>query len=312
MRERLRLAVRGAVQGVGFRPFVYRLPTNWGWTAGSTTRRRACSIEVEGPAPASRAFAAGLRAEKPPRSVIQSLEASWLDPAGYAALRRSGESDARREVARWSCPTSRPAPTAWREIFDPANRRYRYPFTNCTNCGPRFTIIEALPYDRADTTMRGFPMCAECRREYEDPLRPPLPCPAERLPDCGPQLALWDARGEVLRRRATRRCWPRREAIRDGDDRRGQGARRLPPAGRCAQRGGGRAAAAAQAPRGEAVRGDVSRPRRRSAAAVRCVRRSRSGCSTSPRSADRAPAPQTRAAAMRSRCGGAAAIPTSA
>ncbi len=100
------------------------------------------------------------------------------------------------------CQISPPARTVCAEIFDPRNRRYGYPFTNCTNCGPRYSIIEALPYDRASTTMRRFTMCPACQAEYDDPLNRRFQAQPNACPRCGPQLAFWDAEGRQLHERA--------------------------------------------------------------------------------------------------------------
>jgi len=200
--QRLRVAVRGAVQGVGFRPFVYRLATDLGlrgWVLNSTSGVR---IEVEGEAAALEAFRLRLEREKPPRAFIQSVEASYLDPAGYAgfAIRESDASGERRALV---LPDIATCPDCLREVLDPSDRRHRYPFTNCTHCGPRYTIIEALPYDRRQTTMKAFVMCPTCRSEYDDPSDRRFHAQPNACPVCGPQLELWDADGRVLAERGT-------------------------------------------------------------------------------------------------------------
>ena len=151
-KTRLKLAVRGAVQGVGFRPFVFRLAEELklaGWVNNSP---QGVFIEVEGTRAALEKFLLRLEIEKPPRSFIHSLESSWLDANGYKKFEiRASETGGGKTAL--VMPDIATCPDCLREIFDPANRRHRYPFTNCTNCGPRFSIIEALPYDRANTAM---------------------------------------------------------------------------------------------------------------------------------------------------------------
>ena len=188
---RLKLAVRGAVQGVGFRPFIFRLATGLnlaGWVNNSS---QGVFIEVEGPLPTLEKFLLRLEAEKPARSFIQSLEASWLDPAGYHRF-EIRKSEAGGDKTALVLPDIATCPDCLREIFDPKNRRYRYPFTNCTHCGPRFSIIESLPYDRANTSMKQFAMCPQCRAEYDDPANRRFHAQPNACPVCGPQLELWD------------------------------------------------------------------------------------------------------------------------
>ena len=189
-KTRLKLAVRGAVQGVGFRPFVFRLATGLqlaGWVNNST---QGVFIEVEGPRALLEKFLLGLEAERPPRSFIQSLEASWLDPAGYTGF-EIRKSETGGDKTAFVMPDIATCPDCLREIFDPANRRYRYPFTNCTNCGPRFSIIESLPYDRANTSMKSFTMCPQCQAEYDDPRDRRFHAQPNGCPVCGPQLEFW-------------------------------------------------------------------------------------------------------------------------
>src|SRR5688572_8045953 len=154
---RLKLAVRGAVQGVGFRPFVYRLAKELGLTGWVNNSPQGVFIEVEGARIELEQFRQRLESEKPPRSSIQSCETVWLDAVGYAGFAiRASETNG--EKTTLVLPDVATCPDCLREILDPTNRRYRYPFTNCTNCGPRFSLIEALPYDRANTSMRAFKM----------------------------------------------------------------------------------------------------------------------------------------------------------
>jgi hydrogenase maturation protein HypF len=193
---RLKLTVRGAVQGVGFRPFIYRLATSAGLTGWVNNSAQGVFIEVEGPRAALETFLLRLESEKPPRSSIQSLEASWLDPVGYAAfeIRPSEPGGAKTALV---LPDIATCPDCLAEIFDPHNRRYGYPFTNCTNCGPRFSIIESLPYDRANTSMKRFSMCPECQAEYNDPLDRRFHAQPNACPVCGPYIELWDRKGKT-------------------------------------------------------------------------------------------------------------------
>jgi hydrogenase maturation protein HypF len=182
---RLRIDVRGAVQGVGFRPFVHRLAGELGLSGWVRNGAQGVSIELEGEG--VDAFMERLQAERPPRAVVQSLEVSHLDPAGYSGfeIRASDESGEKTAVIM---PDIATCADCLREVFDPLNRRFQYPFTNCTNCGPRYSIIEALPYDRANTSMRLFEMCGACRAEYENPDDRRFHAQPNACPECGPEL----------------------------------------------------------------------------------------------------------------------------
>ncbi|MDD5140077.1 MAG: carbamoyltransferase HypF [Verrucomicrobiales bacterium] len=194
---RLKLAVRGAVQGVGFRPFVFKLATGLGLQGWVQNSPQGVVIEAEGGRTALTSFLLQIESKKPPRSFIQSLEPTWLDMAGYEgfAIRTSESAGAKTAFV---LPDSATCPDCLREILDPANRRHRYPFTNCTNCGPRFSIIEALPYDRANTSMNQFEMCPDCRAEYQDPLNRRFHAQPNACPVCGPHLELWSPDGEAV------------------------------------------------------------------------------------------------------------------
>ena len=187
---RLKLAVRGAVQGVGFRPFVFRLATGLDLTGWVNNSPQGVFIEAEGPRSALEQFLLRLETEKPPRSFIQSLEASWLDAVGFKNFEiRASETGGDKTAL--VMPDIATCPDCLREILDPANRRHRYPFTNCTNCGPRFSIIEGLPYDRANTSMKQFAMCLQCQAEYDDPRNRRFHAQPNACPVCGPRLELW-------------------------------------------------------------------------------------------------------------------------
>lgn len=195
--HRLRVTIRGAVQGVGFRPFVYRLATKLklaGWVVNGA---QGVFIEVDGADGDLREFLLRLESERPPRAFIQSFESTWLDAAGYEAF-EIRESESRGAVTALVLPDIALCDECRAEILDPSNRRHRYPFTNCTNCGPRYSIIEALPYDRASTTMRGFSMCPACSAEYRDPLDRRFHAQPNACPICGPHVELWRGDGSVV------------------------------------------------------------------------------------------------------------------
>jgi hydrogenase maturation protein HypF len=187
---RLKIAVRGAVQGVGFRPFVFRLATGLQLAGRVNNSAQGVLIEVEGPRATLETFLLRLEREKPPRSFIQSLEASWLDAVGYGAF-EIRKSETGGDKTALVLPDIATCPDCLREIFDPKDRRYHYPFTNCTNCGPRFSIIESLSYDRANTSMKSFTMCPQCQAEYDDPHDRRFHAQPNACPVCGPQLELW-------------------------------------------------------------------------------------------------------------------------
>jgi hydrogenase maturation protein HypF len=212
--ERQQVIVRGAVQGVGFRPFVFRLATDLGLNGWVSNTAQGVFIEVEGESAALNVFVEYLMSESPPHARIESLNVSRLPLVGFShfEVRQSEETGAKTALI---LPDLATCHDCLRELFDPKDRRYRYPFINCTNCGPRFSIIEALPYDRMYTTMRHFPMCLECQAEYETPLDRRFHAQPNACPNCGPQLALWDANGAVLAVR-DEALWAAAEALRCG------------------------------------------------------------------------------------------------
>ncbi len=196
IKKRLKLLIRGAVQGVGFRPFLYRLATELNLTGWVNNSASGVFIEVEGESNILEIFRERVQTENPPRSQIQSIETTWLDLTGYSTFEiRHSVSGEKTAIV---LPDIATCPNCLQDIFDPQNRRYHYPFTNCTNCGPRYTIIEALPYDRPHTTMKEFVMCVECQQEYENPKERRFHAQPNACPCCGPQLALWHSQGEVL------------------------------------------------------------------------------------------------------------------
>lgn len=195
--QRLRIIVRGAVQGVGFRPFIYRLATELtlkGWVVNSA---QGVFVEVEGLPNELSEFVRRLRTQKPARAIVQSCESSYLDALGFDCF-EIRESTAEGGKSALILPDIATCADCLREILDPNDRRFRYPFTNCTNCGPRFSIIETLPYDRANTSMKKFAMCAACEREYRDPADRRFHAEPTACPRCGPRLELWDSLGKNM------------------------------------------------------------------------------------------------------------------
>ncbi|NPB05731.1 MAG: carbamoyltransferase HypF [Aquificae bacterium] len=197
---RYRLRVFGSVQGVGFRPFVYRLATEMGLKGFVLNDPSGVLMEVEGPKEVLDRFLVRLREEKPPLAHLFGMELEVLPEKGYSSfeIRKSGE-EGKKEV--FVLPDVATCEECLAEVFDPSNRRYRYPFTNCTNCGPRFSIILRLPYDRRNTTMAAFEMCERCRAEYENPADRRFHAQPNACPECGPWLELWDAAGQKLAER---------------------------------------------------------------------------------------------------------------
>jgi hydrogenase maturation protein HypF len=192
----LKIHVRGIVQGVGFRPFVYGLAVNYqvsGWVRNTSS---GVDIEINGSPDNLAAFLHELKTNPPPLARIDQLESCPCEPNGYVdfqILESLPEPDQFIPIS----PDIAICPDCSREMLDPSNRRYRYPFINCTNCGPRFTIIQDIPYDRPKTTMSGFPMCPECRAEYENPLDRRFHAQPTACPVCGPQL-YFEAGGHTL------------------------------------------------------------------------------------------------------------------
>jgi hydrogenase maturation protein HypF len=201
-RRRTRVRVHGTVQGVGFRPYVYRLAGELGLGGYVLNDSHGVLLEVEGSADAIEEFLARLGPDAPPLAVLERVESEDLKPGSERAFTI-------RESPRGETPDAPVTPDTatcedcLRELFDPADRRYRYPFINCTNCGPRFTIVRGVPYDRPLTTMAGFSMCPECRAEYEDPGDRRFHAQPNACSECGPTLRLIGAEGDPLRATAT-------------------------------------------------------------------------------------------------------------
>jgi hydrogenase maturation protein HypF len=187
--ERLRIALYGAVQGVGFRPFVYRLATQMGLAGTVLNSSSGLVVEIEGARDRVDEFARRLLAEKPAAAVVLAQESCRLAPAGYTGFEiltsRNGA-----DKSAGVLPDLATCPDCLGELLDPGNRRFQYPFANCTQCGPRYSIILDIPYDRPHTTMRRFELCPDCRREYTDPSDRRFHAQPNACPVCGPQLSL--------------------------------------------------------------------------------------------------------------------------
>ncbi len=188
-RRRARVRVNGTVQGVGFRPYVYRLAGELALGGFVLNDAHGVLIEIEGSTAAVESFLARLPAEAPPLAVLERVVVSEQPPSGGQAFTIVASVAGEVPDAPVT-PDSATCGDCLRELFDPADRRFRYPFINCTNCGPRFTIVRGVPYDRPLTTMADFTMCAECLAEYEDPGDRRFHAQPNACPACGPSLSL--------------------------------------------------------------------------------------------------------------------------
>jgi hydrogenase maturation protein HypF len=196
-RIRLKVAVGGVVQGVGFRPFIYRLAHREQLAGFILNSPQGVSIEVEGELEAAQRFLASLVREAPAQSRIDTVAVNFLAPTGDG---RFVIQESRHEAARSTLisPDLATCPDCLGELFDPGDRRHRYPFINCTNCGPRYTIIRDIPYDRDKTSMKVFEMCRDCRAEYEDPLDRRFHAEPNACWVCGPRMTLRGPSGEPV------------------------------------------------------------------------------------------------------------------
>ncbi|HEV7882449.1 MAG TPA: carbamoyltransferase HypF [Solirubrobacteraceae bacterium] len=192
--RRVRARVDGTVQGVGYRPFVYRLADELGIAGFVLNDERGVLVEAEGQPEAVASFVERLAADAPPLAAVTGVSVEDVDATGAAgfdivASERGGAATAP------VTPDSATCDDCLAELADPEDRRYRYPFTNCTNCGPRFTIVQGIPYDRPQTTMAGFQMCAQCQAEYDDPLDRRFHAQPNACPVCGPKVRLLERGG---------------------------------------------------------------------------------------------------------------------
>ena len=182
---RARARVEGVVQGVGFRPFVHRLAGELALDGFVLNDERGVLVEVQGEPERVEAFLVRLRADAPPLAVVERVLAEAVEPLPADGFRIVESARGGRPAALVSADVAT-CEDCLRELFDPADRRFRYPFLNCTNCGPRFTIVRGVPYDRPNTTMAGFAMCDACRAEYSDPGDRRFHAQPIACPDCGP------------------------------------------------------------------------------------------------------------------------------
>jgi hydrogenase maturation protein HypF len=186
---RRQVVVRGVVQGVGFRPYVYGLATELALAGHVTNTPEGVVAEVEGTASAVARFCDRIAAHPPPLARVESVHHKELPVTGggaFTILTSRTDGPARTLVS----PDMATCADCLAELADPADRRHRHPFVNCTHCGPRFTIVTGVPYDRANTTMAGFPMCSDCAREYADPGDRRFHAQPVACPGCGPRLRL--------------------------------------------------------------------------------------------------------------------------
>ncbi len=195
--RRVRARVDGTVQGVGYRPFVFRLAAELGIAGWVLNDERGVLVEAEGPPDAVHVFLARLRADAPPLAEVRGVEAQDVPVVGEAGFEIVSSVHGGAATAPVT-PDSATCDDCLAELADPSDRRHRYPFLNCTNCGPRFTIVRGIPYDRPLTTMAQFEMCDDCRAEYEDPGDRRFHAQPNACPICGPQVRLLERSGEPV------------------------------------------------------------------------------------------------------------------
>jgi len=197
MEVRRQIDVYGIVQGVGFRPYVYRLAIERHLVGSVANSAAGVTIEIEGPVEAVEEFVTRLPLAAPPLSQITQVWVRELPCSGDQEFRILA-SQRGAQVRTLISPDVAVCPDCLREMMDPRDRRFRYPFINCTNCGPRFTIVRDIPYDRPYTSMAAFQMCPACQAEYDDPLNRRFHAQPNACWECGPQLELWDRHGQKI------------------------------------------------------------------------------------------------------------------
>ncbi len=197
MIKRVRGKIRGIVQGVGFRPFIYQLASRYGLSGFVINTSDGVTLEIEGADGHIDSFFKDIIRDCPPLAYISSIEREYISPK-YEKGFQIEESKRGDERSTLISPDVCVCEDCIREMMDPFDRRYRYPFINCTNCGPRYTIIMDIPYDRENTTMKKFKMCKLCKEEYEDPQNRRFHAQPNACPKCGPEVTLWNNKREKL------------------------------------------------------------------------------------------------------------------
>lgn len=197
VKQRFKILIQGAVQGVGFRPFIYKLADELNLKGIISNTVKGVSIDIEGDESLLNKFVKRIKTDKPKLSHITNFEISKLEVKGFSDFKIIN-SDSRGDPEAIILPDIAVCDECLAEMFDANNRRFRYPFINCTNCGPRFSIIESLPYDRPNTSMKKFEMCDECKEEYENPLDRRFHAQPIACPKCGPQVQLFNQNGKLI------------------------------------------------------------------------------------------------------------------
>ncbi|SQC01488.1 acylphosphatase [Clostridium tetanomorphum] len=196
--ERRYIVVRGIVQGVGFRPFVYREAVKNGLKGWVKNTSKGVYIDVEGDKNNIYKFLQEIKINPPPLSLVEKIEVSRKEVKQYKSFNIEKSNESNSNSITIISPDIAICKQCEEDIKNPNNRRYKYPFTNCTNCGPRYSIIEKLPYDREMTTMKEFNMCSSCKEEYKNPLNRRFHAQPNACKECGPKVWLADSHGNII------------------------------------------------------------------------------------------------------------------
>ena len=194
MMKRMQISASGLVQGIGFRPYIYNLATRFSLSGFVQNDSSGVFIDVEGCDSSVDEFLACLTKSPPPHAIIENIHYTTLPPKGHKSFIIE-ESALKENNTTMICADNTTCPDCLKELFDPMDIRYRYPFINCTNCGPRFTMVKDIPYDRINTTMSSFNMCHDCNSEYHNPQNRRFHAQPNACPVCGPQLMFLNNEG---------------------------------------------------------------------------------------------------------------------